>query len=126
MTAKILLVDDDELNRFVGQELLTSLGMQVSLAGSGAEALDKLKVCNFDLVFMDVSMPVMDGYETTRLIRRQTQLKKLPIIALTAHAFVNEYSTCLQAGMNDYLAKPFTLAELEQIIYKWTKVACLT
>lgn len=126
MTAKILLVDDDELNRFVGQELLTSLGMQVSLAGSGAEALDKLKVCNFDLVFMDVSMPVMDGYETTRLIRRQTQLKQLPIIALTAHAFVNEYSTCLQAGMNDYLAKPFTLAELEQIIYKWTKVACLT
>lgn len=126
MTAKILLVDDDELNRFVGQELLTSLGMQVSLAGSGAEALDKLKVCNFDLVFMDVSMPVMDGYEATRLIRRQTQLKQLPIIALTAHAFVNEYSTCLQAGMNDYLAKPFTLAELEQIIYKWTKFACLT
>lgn len=122
MTAKILLVDDDELTRFVSQELLASLGMQTSLAKSGAEALEKLQEQYFDLVFMDVSMPVMDGYETTRLLRAQTQFKSLPIIALTAHAFVNERTRCLQVGMDDYLVKPFTLLELKKIIYKWRGV----
>ena len=123
MTAKVLLVDDDELNRFVGQELLESLGMESIVAGSGAEALDKLQSCRFDLVLMDISMQVMDGYETTRLIRAQIQFKCLPIIALTAHALVNERAKCLQVGMDDYLAKAFTLAELKQVIHKWTGVA---
>jgi len=62
----------------------------------------------------------MDGYETTKQIRAQTYFKNLPVIALTAHAFVNEREVCLMAGMNDYLAKPFTLDELKTIIYKWT------
>ena len=125
MAAKILLVDDDELNRFVGQELLNGLGMQTSLASSGSDALQQLQQNAFDLVFMDVSMPGMDGYEATQLIRAQTQFKSLPIIALTAHAFVNERAVCLQAGMNDYLAKPFTLDELKKVIYKWTGVTQL-
>lgn len=123
MAAEILLVDDDELNRFVAHELLKSLGMKPSLAESGADALNQLQKTAFDLVFMDVSMPVMDGYETTKMIRAQTRFKNLPIIALTAHAFVNERSVCLNAGMNDYLAKPFTLDELKQIIYKWTGIS---
>lgn len=122
MAAKILLVDDDELNRFVGQELLNGLGMQTSLASSGSDALQQLQQNAFDLVFMDVSMPGMDGYEATQLIRDQAQFKDLPIIALTAHAFVNERVICLGAGMNDYLAKPFSLDELKKIIYKWTGV----
>ncbi|HPY41873.1 MAG TPA: response regulator [Thiolinea sp.] len=120
MPVKILLVDDDELNRFVGQELLNGIGMQAKVASSGAEALQQLQHEAFDLVFMDVSMPSMDGYETTKQIRAQTYFKNLPVIALTAHAFVNEREVCLMAGMNDYLAKPFTLDELKTIIYKWT------
>ena len=125
MSAKILLVDDDELNRFVGQELLSSLGMQTSLAASGAEALDQLQQKVFDLIFMDVSMPVMDGYELTQLIRAQNQYATIPIVALTAHAFADDRAVCLEAGMNDYLAKPFTLDELKKIIYKWTGIARL-
>ena len=125
MSAKILLVDDDELNCFVGQELLSSLGMQTSLAASGAEALDQLQQKVFDLIFMDVSMPVMDGYELTQLIRAQNQYATIPIVALTAHAFADDRAVCLAAVMNNYLAKPFTLDELKKIIYKWTSTARL-
>ena len=124
MSAKILLVDD-ELNCFVGQELLSSLGMQTSLAASGAEALDQLQQKVFDLIFMDVSMPVMDGYELTQLIRAQNQYATIPIVALTAHAFADDRAVCLAAVMNNYLAKPFTLDELKKIIYKWTSTARL-
>lgn len=125
MSAKILLVDNDELSRFVAHELLISLGMRVQLASSGAEALNHIHKTGFDLVFMDLSMPVMDGYETTRLIRTQTEFKSLPIIALTAHTFESNSAACLQAGMNDYLAKPFALADLKKIIAKWTDRAYL-
>jgi CheY-like chemotaxis protein len=126
MPAEILLVDDDDLNRFVAQELLQGLGMRPSLAESGTDALKQLQQKAFHLVFMDVSMPVMNGYETTKLIRAQAQFKHLPIVALTAHTFVNERTVCINAGMNDYLAKPFTLDQLKKIIYKWTGISSPT
>ncbi|HHC74950.1 MAG TPA: response regulator, partial [Thiothrix sp.] len=91
----ILLVDDDEMNRFFGRELLASLGVQIELADSGEQALAKLRSQAFDLVFMDVSMPKMDGYETTQRIRRDLQQTQLPIIALTAHAITGERERCL-------------------------------
>ncbi|MGV6810461.1 MAG: response regulator [bacterium] len=112
----ILLVDDDEMNRFFGRELLASLGVRIELAESGEQALEKLRSQVFDLVFMDISMPKMDGYETTQQIRQALQQTKLPIIALTAHAIAGERERCLQAGMNDYLTKPFDLEQLEQML----------
>lgn len=113
---RILLVDDDEMNRFFGRELIASLGVHIDVADCGAQALAKLRSQRFDLVFMDVSMPTMDGYETTRRIRHDLQQTHLPVIALTAHAIAGERERCLQAGMNDYLTKPFDIVQLEQAL----------
>lgn len=120
MPPHILLVDDDELNRFVGQELLQGIGVKVSLAESGQDAISQLQTEVFDLIFMDVSMPELDGYETTRRIRANRQFTDLPIVALTAHAFASERGRCLAAGMSDHLGKPFTLDDLRLMIQKWS------
>ncbi|WML89482.1 ATP-binding protein [Thiothrix lacustris] len=116
----ILLVDDDPMNQFFGRELLQTLGATVSVAASGTEAIQQIQQQSFDLVFMDVSMPGMDGYETTQKIRFDPNIPKLPIVALTAHAIAGERERCLAAGMNDYLTKPISLEGIRQMIYQWT------
>ncbi len=121
VSPKILLVDDDEMNRFFGHELLNRLAVETTVADSGAEALHQVQQHPFDLVFMDVSMPDMDGYETTRQIRANPRFADLPIVALTAHAIAGERERCLAAGMNDYLTKPFAPADLESMIQRWTE-----
>lgn len=113
---RILLVDDDEMNRFFGSRLLESLGVTVTLADSGEQALQYLQTQSFDLIFMDVSMPGMDGYTATRRIRANPRLCNLPIIALTAHAIAGEQERCLAAGMNAYLTKPFQREALSLIL----------
>ncbi|WP_298608380.1 hybrid sensor histidine kinase/response regulator [uncultured Thiothrix sp.] len=115
----VLLVDDDPLNQFFGQELLNALGVKVKVAASGESTLVKLQADAYDLIFMDVSMPDLDGYQTTQLIRSQLGLHTLPIVALTAHAIAGERERCLAAGMNDYLAKPFSIQELEAMLARW-------
>ena len=112
----ILLVDDDEMNRFFGEKLLACLGAEVELAESGEEAIQLIKAKPFDVVFMDVSMPDMDGYETTRRIRQDGAYNDLLIIALTAHAIMGERQRCLASGMNDYLSKPFDLEDIRRIL----------
>ncbi len=120
---KALLVDDVELNRFSGSELLKMLGVDVITAESAEIALQTLKSAKhvIDLVFMDVSMPEMDGYEATRQIRSEARFDNLPIIALTAHAIEGERERCLNAGMDDYLTKPFGLEQLQEKINRWTQ-----
>lgn len=113
---RILLVDDDSLNRFFGQELLQTLGVSVMTASSGRKALQLLQQQHIDLVLMDVSMPDMDGYETTRRLRALPRFAELPIVALTAHTTPGERERCLAAGMNDYLPKPFGLEQLQGVI----------
>ena len=120
MSSHILLVDDDPLNRFFGQELLQKLGINAATADSGAEAIQQLQQHTFDLVLMDVSMPGMDGYETTKKIRADPRFGQLPIIALTAHAIAGEHERCLAAGMNDYLTKPIDLEQIRNKISQWT------
>lgn len=115
----ILLVDDDPMNRFFGQELLQTLGVHVITANSGRDALQQLHQQRVDLVLMDVSMPDMDGYETTRQLRLQPRFAKLPVIALTAHTALKERERCLTAGMNDYLTKPFEVAQLQDMLYHY-------
>jgi signal transduction histidine kinase/CheY-like chemotaxis protein len=117
----ILLVDDDDINRFVARRFLEARHIGVTLASNGQEALavlDNPKTPPFAMVFMDVSMPEMDGYEATRKIRAMGYTH-LPIIALTAHAITGERERCVAAGMNDFFTKPFELHELEQIVRKW-------
>lgn len=118
---RVLLVDDEEMNRFFGGKLIASLGVDVEVAGSGEATLQLLERQPFDLVFMDVSMPGMDGYETTRRIRADPRFADLLVIALTAHAVIGERERCLAAGMDDYLTKPFEVEALERAIYRWGK-----
>jgi signal transduction histidine kinase/CheY-like chemotaxis protein len=116
---RILLVEDNAVNQLVAKAMLTRLGYQVALAGNGKEAIAYLNSHNVDLVLMDCNMPVLDGYEATAHIREQGHWAELPIIALTANAMPDERKRCEAAGMNDYLAKPFSRHELGERIKKW-------
>ena len=123
--AKVLLVEDNEINQQVATEILESEGFCVYVAGNGAEAvemLEKTAAGEYDLIFMDVQMPVMDGREATRLIRKmETTKKDIPIIALTAHAFVEEKEINLASGMNDQINKPIEATQLIEVLTKYIK-----
>lgn len=117
--ARALLVEDNEFNQQVATELLESAGLSVSLAIHGKQALQILASETFDIVIMDVQMPVMDGLETTRRIRGMPGFGQLPVIAVTAHAMAQDRQRCLDAGMNDYISKPIDPEELRQLLVRW-------
>ncbi|TLP64830.1 MULTISPECIES: response regulator [Pseudomonas] len=117
---KVLLVDDDVRNIFALTSALEHKGAIVEIGRNGREAIEVLEANDdIDLVLMDVMMPEMDGYEATRLIRQQPRWRKLPIIAVTAKAMKDDQQRCLQAGANDYLAKPIDLDRLFSLIRVW-------
>ncbi len=117
---KILLVDDDLRNVFALTSALESKGLTVRIAKNGLEALDSLKNDpDIDLVLMDIMMPKMDGLEATRRIRAQSKFRELPIIALTAKAMKEDQDQCIEAGANDYLAKPLNLGNLLSVMRVW-------
>jgi two-component system, sensor histidine kinase and response regulator len=112
---RLLLVEDNPINRQIASELLSSAGASIDTAVHGREAIDKLEqngVQAYDLVLMDLQMPVMDGYEATRSIRSRPAWRTLPIIAMTAHAMVEERERCLALGMQDHISKPLDPAGL--------------
>jgi two-component system sensor histidine kinase/response regulator len=116
----VLLVEDNELNQLVAHDVLVSIcDMLVTVASNGHEALEHLRSGRFDAVLMDVQMPGMDGYETTRRLREVPGLRELPVIAMTAHATPWDREQCLHAGMNDYIAKPFDPARLVAMLEHW-------
>ncbi|NBQ70606.1 MAG: response regulator [Nitrosomonadaceae bacterium] len=116
--AHILIVEDNEFNQLLITELLTSWGIKVSLAQNGLECLDLLKTAEspFDLIFMDIQMPEMDGLEATRRIRQELHLTGIPIVALTANIMEHDQQEFLAAGMNAYLPKPFDPNQLIQVL----------
>ncbi len=116
---EVLLVEDNPVNQTVIEAMLRSLGYQVSLVSDGAQAVHSASQRSYAAVLMDCRLPVMDGYEATRQIRQLQTYSKTPIIALTANALQGDREACLQAGMNDYLAKPFKRADLERILLRW-------
>jgi signal transduction histidine kinase/DNA-binding response OmpR family regulator/CHASE3 domain sensor protein len=117
---KVLLVDDDVRNIFALTSALEHKGAVVVIGRNGREAIEKLnEVEDIDLVLMDVMMPEMDGFEATSLIRQDPRWRKLPIIAVTAKAMKDDQERCLQAGANDYLAKPIDLDRLFSLIRVW-------
>jgi two-component system sensor histidine kinase/response regulator len=122
---RVLLVEDNEVNQQVATELLESAGASVAIANHGGEALKILLEGDqppaFDVVFMDLQMPEMDGFTATRLLRAQPQLQGLPIIAMTAHALVEERQRCLEAGMNDHVSKPIDPDALFATLMRWAK-----
>jgi len=118
--ARILIAEDNLINQQVLREILQRAGMSVEVVGSGSEAVAAVEAGEgIDLVFMDIQMPDMDGYQATRLIRGLPGAAGLPIVAMTAHALNEERDKCLDAGMNDHLAKPIDLVKLYAALVRW-------
>jgi two-component system sensor histidine kinase/response regulator len=120
--ARVLLVDDNDLNQQVGRDLIESVGLSVEIAEDGQMALDLIAKENYDIVLMDMQMPVMDGVTATRLIRKQAHLVNMPIVAMTANAMSGDRDRCFSAGMNDHLPKPIEPDELFAMLIKWVPV----
>jgi signal transduction histidine kinase/DNA-binding response OmpR family regulator/HPt (histidine-containing phosphotransfer) domain-containing protein len=122
---RVLLVEDNEMNQQVATELLESAGAIVTVANHGGEAVKILTAGDqppeFDVVFMDLQMPEMDGFTATRLLRAEPRLRKFPIIAMTAHALVEERQRCLDSGMNDHVSKPIDPDNLFATLLRWAK-----
>ncbi|MCC5835647.1 MAG: response regulator [Opitutales bacterium] len=119
---KILLVEDNLVNQRVAQMILQKLGLQVSIASNGEQALQLLGKESFDLVLMDIQMPGMDGLDTTRAIRQgdvPVVDKQIPIIAMTAHSLEQDRKNCMDSGMNDYLSKPVNPIQLRERLQHW-------
>ena len=118
MNVHVLVAEDSKANQLVVKSLLEKIGCKVELANNGAEAVKQASDTTFDMIFMDVSMPVMDGLEATRKIRGTNM--QIPIIATTANVFSEDRNKCLQAGMNDFVAKPVDPLQLKECIMKWS------
>ena len=123
--ARILLTEDNAINQQVAVELLQGVGATVDVAGNGAEAVRKLQGVAFpppyDVVLMDLQMPEMDGFQATAKIRSDPRFARLPIIAMTAHATIEERQRCLEAGMNDHVSKPIEPDILYATLERWAK-----
>jgi CheY-like chemotaxis protein len=117
--ARVLLVEDNPINQELARELLSRVGVLVSVAADGQEALDAVVPGRFDAVLMDCQMPVLDGYAATRALRRRPQGEALPVIAMTANAMAGDREKVLAAGMNDHIAKPIRAAELYATLERW-------
>jgi len=120
--SRILLVEDNEINQMVARGLLTQAGMIVEVAENGEEALQMLDKNPYDLVFMDIQMPVMDGLTATCLIRKQERFADLPIIAMTAHAMAQDEEKSLAAGMNAHITKPIDSGKLFGCLACWLRI----
>ncbi len=121
--ARALLVEDNEINQLVATALLNGLGIEVDVANDGAVALDRVRRAVYDVVLMDVQMPVMDGLTSTREIRKLPGMSPLPILAMTANVMAGDREACLAAGMNDYIPKPIERSLLVEKLLQWVKRA---
>ncbi|SIO39489.1 hybrid sensor histidine kinase/response regulator [Halodesulfovibrio marinisediminis] len=112
----VLVVEDNPINQQVIREILEYLGVTVTIAKDGNSAIELLSICAYDLVLMDIQLPGMDGFETTKRVREDLELTELPVIAMTAHALKEDREKAAQAGMNGYLTKPVELDALVQLL----------
>jgi len=126
MPLQVLLAEDTEMNRMLVRILLTRMGFEVDEAENGQQAVEALARKRYDLVLMDCMMPVMDGYEATRILRaREVEAgqERVPVIALTASAIAGDRERCRQAGMDDYLSKPFQVDDFTAIVQRYLKTS---
>jgi signal transduction histidine kinase/ActR/RegA family two-component response regulator len=121
--SRLLLVDDSELNRFVGMEILQNMGAEVMLANGGKNAIVQLQKYNYDLVLLDISMPEVSGLDVACWIRQQSNNPHIPVIAMTAHNLESTRQQCEAAGMNDFVLKPYEYQELYQTLSKHLSLA---
>lgn len=118
-SSRLLLVEDNEINRLIASQMLESLPVNVDMAENGQEAIEKIKRQDYSLVLMDIQMPVMDGVSATKAIRSEYDKEKLPVIALTANVLDTEVQHYREIGMNGHLGKPFERTELEQLVRQY-------
>jgi PAS domain S-box-containing protein len=116
---RVLLVEDNDVNRLVAQQLLSSAGLTVDVAVDGVDALAHFDAARYDLILMDVQMPRMDGLEATRQIRGRPDGERVPILALTANVFAEDQAACIEAGMNDFVGKPYLSVQMLEVVLKW-------
>lgn len=118
----VLIAEDNMINQMLVTKVLKNQGFETDVAENGLITLEKHTNKNFDIILMDLQMPEMDGYETTRKIRGlETNKKDIPIIAMSAHTFKGEYDNCIKCGMNDFISKPFDAKELYEKIYRFVR-----
>ncbi|MBF0339833.1 MAG: PAS domain S-box protein [Magnetococcales bacterium] len=124
--ARVLVVEDVEINQRIILELLRRVGVEVKVAGSGGEAMALVDSHVFDLVLLDLKLPDLDGFEVARRLRAMPRLRDLPIIAMTAYAFSSDRQLCLESGMNDHLAKPIDRSLLYAALRRWLRPVART
>lgn len=118
----VLIAEDNAINQMVAKHTLVKMGATADIVSDGVEAIEKIKSSNYDLVLMDIQMPLMDGYEAAQYIRKQLN-SNVPIIAMTAFALNGEHEKCLEFGMDNYISKPFSIEEFTDIIQKVLSLA---
>jgi CheY-like chemotaxis protein len=118
---KILLTEDKKINQLIVLGLLAESGFEIDIANNGEEAVNKCKKCNYSLILMDIEMPIMDGYDATRIIRKIN--KEIPIIALTSNGTIEDINRTKSVGMNEHLLKPIDLDLLYHTFSKYINVA---
>ncbi|MBT7951174.1 MAG: transporter substrate-binding domain-containing protein [Gammaproteobacteria bacterium] len=125
---RVLLVEDNEINQQVAEEILELGGLEVTTANNGQQAVDVLDTqsSNFDVVLMDIQMPIMDGYTATSIIRNDKRFADLPVIAMTANVMAGDREKALESGMNDHVAKPIDVNDLFSVLGRWVKVSTPT
>lgn len=116
---RVLLVEDNDINQLVAKDILEQVGVQVSIASQGEEAIKYVRANKFDVVLMDVQMPIMDGYKATEILRKSYSSSELPIIAMTANALWGDREKSIESGMNDYISKPIDPQILFETLVKW-------
>ncbi len=114
------MAEDNAINQRVGKLMLQKAGFDIDLVADGSEAVEAHKLNPYELILMDCQMPIMDGFEASRVIRNMPGDVKPIIVAVTANALVGERERCLKAGMDDYLSKPFLAEQLVAVVEKWT------
>ena len=123
-SADVLVVEDNKVNQKVAVALLKRLGVRVDVASDGQEAVERVQSRSYDLVLMDCQMPVMNGYDATvEIRRREGTAPRVPIIAMTADVIDDSKERALQAGMNDFVAKPVDMQDLSRALRTWLKKA---
>ena len=118
---KILLAEDDKINQKLAIHLLGLMGYEIELAKNGELAIQMAQTNNYDLILMDIQMPITDGYEATKAIRNFSNIKQPHIVAMTANVFEEAQQKCLRAGMNGFLKKPINVTDLENILFSLKK-----